>query len=167
MVWSLDLSRILILRTRRTRKNKERASGIHADDGVVIVAGDMEPGAGIYKGWIPTLQHIEGVLPCQPLRVQNVTFIFFRPHNNCELAYIFRKQFTNYVFMMITKVVHLTVCTFSVAAHKCSQGKKASEQSCCCCWRMSPHYWKTWVVPWQLAQWIVAEGRLFIYNLCR
>ena len=47
---------------------------IHLDDGVIHVASNMKPGAGIGKGRIPALQHIVWVLPCQPLLVQYVTF---------------------------------------------------------------------------------------------
>lgn len=41
-----------------------RVSCIHTDDGVVQVAGNMEPRAGIGEGWIPALQHVVWILPC-------------------------------------------------------------------------------------------------------
>jgi hypothetical protein len=51
-----------------------KETDVHTDDSVIIVAGDMKPGAGVDKGWIPALQHIVSVLPCLPLLVQYVTF---------------------------------------------------------------------------------------------
>ena len=53
---------------------REKGSDVHTDDRVIIVAGDMKPGAGVDKGWIPALQHIVSVLPFLPLLVQYVTF---------------------------------------------------------------------------------------------
>jgi len=53
---------------------REKGSDVHTDDRVIIVAGDMKPGAGVDKGWIPALQHIVCVLPNLPLLVQYVTF---------------------------------------------------------------------------------------------
>jgi hypothetical protein len=53
---------------------REKGSDVHTDDSVIIVAGDMKPGAGVDKGWIPALQHIVCVLPNLPLLVQYVTF---------------------------------------------------------------------------------------------
>jgi len=53
---------------------REKGSDVHTDDRVIIVAGDMKPGAGVDMGWIPSLQHIVSVLPFLPLLVQYVTF---------------------------------------------------------------------------------------------
>ena len=53
-------------------------SNIHTDDGVVAVAGDVKPGTGIHKGWIPAFQNVVRVLPCLPLRVKDVTFGRYR-----------------------------------------------------------------------------------------
>lgn len=52
-----------------------KVRGIHTDDRVIVIAGDMKPGAGIDKGGIPALQHIVRVIQHHPLRIQNVTFI--------------------------------------------------------------------------------------------
>jgi hypothetical protein len=51
---------------------KKGDRNIHTDDRVVVVASDMEPGAGIDKSRIPAHQHIVWVLPCLPLLVQYV-----------------------------------------------------------------------------------------------
>lgn len=46
---------------------------IHTNNTVVVVASDMDPGAGIGKSRIPAHEHIVWVLPCRPLLVQDVT----------------------------------------------------------------------------------------------
>jgi hypothetical protein len=63
-----------IILGRKTIIEGRIESAVHADDRVIVVAGDMEPGAGIGKRRIPALQHVVWVLPCQPLLVQYVTF---------------------------------------------------------------------------------------------
>jgi hypothetical protein len=57
----------------KLRKYQTIVKSLHSDDIVFCVASDMEPGAGIDKGRIPTLQDISWVVQCLPQGMQCIT----------------------------------------------------------------------------------------------
>jgi hypothetical protein len=57
----------------KLRKYQTIVKSLHPNDIVFCVTSDMEPGAGIDKGWIPTLQDLFWVDQCLPQSMQCIT----------------------------------------------------------------------------------------------
>lgn len=116
---------------------------IHTNNTVVVVASDMEPGAGIGKSRIPAHEHIVWVLPCRPLLVQDVTLepqqqtcMFQKKKRLYDIYTVLREKTQHGNDACDIKYMQFT---FSVAACKCCKSKKAAQEDSCCRCKLSCH----------------------------
>ena len=63
---------------RRERREEEKRENSQADDAAGLVAGDVEPGAGVDERGIPALQYAVGVGQPLPQRVERVALVVGR-----------------------------------------------------------------------------------------
>ena len=63
----------------KRRREEEKRENSQADDSAGLVAGDVEPGAGVDERGIPALQHAVGVGQPLPQRVERVALVVGRP----------------------------------------------------------------------------------------
>jgi len=64
---------------RREEREEEKRENSQADDAAGLVAGDVEPGAGVDERGIPALQYAVGVGQPLPQRVERVALVVGRP----------------------------------------------------------------------------------------
>ena len=55
-------------------RERERAKKIQASNMIAGITSDMEPGAGIDKSWVPTLQHIGWIRKPTPQGMQSISW---------------------------------------------------------------------------------------------